>query len=93
MAVKHCYYGRLNIGFIKQSDNICIKYNDFLAKYKLKNVIEKPTRNGATFLDHIITNITEKVSNQDVLPCPTINDPDAPLITVNAKVARYEPKY
>ena len=66
---------------------------DILARYELKNVIEKSTRNGPNLIDHIITKITEKVPDQDALPFPTINDHDAPFITLNTKVARYESRY
>ena len=48
---------------MKQNDNICLEYNDIVTKYEYKNVIEKPTRNGKTLIDHTMTNITEKVSN------------------------------
>ena len=52
MVLKHYYYGRpFNVDLMKQNDNICIKYNDILTNYELKNVIKKPTKNGATLID------------------------------------------
>ena len=78
---KHCYY---NIKDFKI---------DILSRYEMKNIIEKPTRNGATLIDHIITKIKRKISDQDVLPCPTIRDHYARFITLGTKVARYEPRY
>ena len=65
---------------MKQSEKYLYKkHSDILTKYELKNVIEKPTRDNTTLKDHIITSITEKVSNQDVLPSPTISGYDAPI--------------
>ena len=81
--------GIFNVGMIKKSDDVYIM--TFLPGISYK-IIEKPKRDGAS-INHIITNITDKVSNQGVPPYPTISDPDTPLITVNAKVALYETKY
>lgn len=44
-------------------------------------------------MDHIITNIKERVSRKDVLLCPTISDHNVPLISVNTKVAWHEPRH
>ena len=44
------------------NNTIILKYKDIPNKYNLSNLIEKPTRNSSTLLDHIITNIVEKVS-------------------------------
>ena len=57
----------------------------------IKIITQNPTKNGTTLKDHTITNITEIFSSQDVLLCPTIRIHDTPFITVNTKVARYEP--
>ena len=59
----------------------------------MKNIIEKPTRNGATLTDHFITKIKKKIPDQDVLPYPTIRDHYAGFITLGTKVAQYEPRY
>ena len=77
--------GDINLDMMKQNGNIYFWVCGIVTEYEYKYVIEKPTRNDATLIDHIITNITEIVANQDVLPCPTITDHDASFITVNTK--------
>ena len=42
-----------NLNLMKQSYNIFVKKNHILTRYELKNVIEKPTRNDATLINHI----------------------------------------
>ena len=81
--------GGFNGDLKNESNNICVKYNDILTRYELKNVIDEPT-SGAILVDSIIIDMTQISSNQDVLPCPTITNCDAPFITVNTNVARYE---
>lgn len=83
--------GDFNGDFKNESNNICVKYNDILTRYELKNVIDEPTC-GAILVDSIVIDMTQISSNQDVLPYPAITNCDAPFITVSTNVARYEPR-
>ena len=78
---------------MKLNDNTNLKYKAVLRKYDFSNVIEKPTKHGNALQNHIIKNTIKKVSSHDALPCQFTSDHDAPLITINAKITRYEPRY
>lgn len=51
------------------------------------------TRHGKSLIDHIITNIPDKVSHCDVIPCETISDHDSPYVIMNVKGEVFAPRY
>ena len=60
------------------------RYKEAIETYNLNQHITIPTRKGTKIIDHIITNLQEnKLINTNVLPCPTVNDHDAPYIITN----------
>ncbi|XP_057299344.1 uncharacterized protein LOC130629967 [Hydractinia symbiolongicarpus] len=69
------------------------RYKDILNSYNLYQHVNKPTRKGATLIDHIITNIPGKVTNSDVLITDEISDHDTPYILLSIKKERFEPRY
>jgi hypothetical protein len=44
-------------------------------------------------IDHIITNMPNRITYTSVLPCPTISDHDAPYACVNIRVTRFQPRF
>ena len=77
--------GDFNIDLI-DGDKITVnKYNDILDAYGLTQHISYPTRQGKSLIDHISTNIPKKVICENVKPCETISDHDAPFVVLNIK--------
>ena len=67
--------GDLNIDCVK---TVCPSYKlyyEILNAHNLKQHINQPTRNEA-ILDHIISNIPNKIRHSGVIPCPEISDHD-----------------
>ena len=69
------------------------KYNDILDAYGLTQHISYPTRHGKSLIDHISTNIPKKVICENVIPCETISDHDAPFVVLNIKKQKFQPRY
>ena len=88
--------GDVNIDMLKQN-NLDVKcYTEVLDSLNLEQVITKATRttkSSKTLIDHIITNLPQLITYSNVLPCPLVSDHDAPYITVNVRVTRYESRY
>ena len=85
--------GDFNIDLI-DGDKITInKYNDILDAYGLTQHISYPTRHGKSLIDHISTNIPKKVICENVIPCETISDHDAPFVVLNIKKQKFQPRY
>ena len=84
--------GDTNINLL--SNNVTTdKYQQLLSLFNLKNVINEPTRSGKTLIDHIITNIPDKIVSSGVIPCETVSDHDSPYINVKIPNVRYSPRY
>ena len=67
--------GDLNIDYkIKDCPSYKL-YNDILNSHQLTQHILIPTRNG-TILDHIASNIPDKIKHAGVIPTPEISDHD-----------------
>ena len=72
------------------------KYLDTLLVLNLNQHVTKPTRRTnktATVIDHIISNIENRISCTDILPCPLVSDHDAVYACMNIKVSRFEKRY
>ena len=72
------------------------KYLDILDSLNLTQHVTKATRttlHSETLIDHIITNMPQRVTHTDVIPCPHISDYDAPYICLNVRVTRFMPRY
>ena len=78
--------GDFNIDLI-DGDKITVnKYNDILDAYGLTQHIFYPTIHGKPLIDHISTNIP-KIICENVIPCETISNHDAPFVVLNIKKA------
>ena len=66
------------------------KYNNILETLDLKQHIVKPTRMQKTLIDHIITNISEKLIHQNVVLADEIGDHDLPYVILNIRKQKFE---
>ena len=88
--------GDVNIDILKQNNLDVKRYTEVLDSLNLEQVITKATRatkSSKTLIDHIVTNLRQRITYSNVLLCPLVSDHDAPYITVNVRVPRYEPRY
>ena len=88
--------GDLNIDFCKTSDPKTKAFMSLLSSLNLHQHVKKPTRitrTTSTIIDHIISNTPNRITQTDVIPCPTISDHDAPYACINIRTIRYEPCY
>ena len=69
------------------------RYNTMLDQFNCKNHVKKATHFCKSSIDHIITNIPDKVQHTDVIPCKTISDHDCPYILINIKGETFRPRY
>ena len=69
------------------------EYNNILDAYGLTHHISYPARHGKSLIDHISTNIPKKVISENVIPCQTISDHNAPFAVVNTKKQKFQPRY
>ena len=61
------------------------KYNNILETFHLKQHIVKRTRMQKTLIDHIITNIPEKLTHRNVVLADEIRDHDLPYVILNIR--------
>ena len=81
--------GDFNIDLI-DGDKITVnKYNNILDAYRLTQHISYPARHAKSLIDHISTNIAKKVFCENVIPCETISDHDAPFVVLNIKKQKF----
>ena len=69
------------------------RYNNILETFHLKQHIVKPTRMQKTLIDHIITNIPEKLIHQNVVLADEIGDHDLPYVILNIRKQKFEKRY
>ena len=88
--------GDMNIDLGNSNSTKKKKYLDTLLALNLHQHVTKPTtrtNRTATVIDHIISNIENRISYTDILPCPLVNDHDAVYACVNIEVSRFEKRY
>ena len=86
----------MNIDLSSSNSTKKKQYLDMLLALSLHQHVTKPTRRTnktATLIDHIISNIENRISYVDVLPCPLVSDHDAVYACLNVKVSRFEKRY
>ena len=66
---------------------------NILNTFDLTQHITKPTRKDRTLIDHISTNLPEKVIHQNVIKTDEISDHDLGYIIMNIRKQRFEPRY
>ena len=69
------------------------RYKEILSCYNLSQLVTKPTRKRKTLIDHISTNIPNKLIVTDVLQTDEISDHDTPYAIMNVKKEKFEPRY
>ncbi|XP_057310275.1 uncharacterized protein LOC130648252 [Hydractinia symbiolongicarpus] len=85
--------GDFNIDLLQGDKSTIELYQDTLMTYDLKQHITKPTRKSTSLIDHVISNIPEKVVSENVLLCDEISDHDAPHVVMNIKKDKFEKRY
>ena len=85
--------GDVNIDLIDGNKITVNRYNDILEAYGLTQDISYPTGHGKSLIDDISTNIPKKVICENVIPCKTISDHDAPFVVLNIKKQKFQPRY
>ena len=88
--------GDFNIDLLRPDLPQVRQYMDMLESLNLHQHVEQPTRTTAsskTLIDHIISNIPNRVTHTGVLPCPTISDHDAPYACINVRITRFESRF
>ena len=76
----------MNIDLLRPELPQVKKYIDLPESLNLHQHVQCPTRTvstSATLIDHIISNIPNRVTYCNVLPCPAISDHDAPYVCIN----------
>ena len=84
--------GDFNIDFNSNTQSKGL-YSDTLSTFNLSQHIDKPTRKNVTLIDHISSNIPEKLVNHDVIPADDISDHDLPYVILNIRKQRFEPRF
>ena len=64
---------------------------EILENFNLVQHINLPTKEGSKIIDHIITNIPNKVLYSNVFLLPSISDHDAAYITAKIPTNKYQP--
>ena len=85
--------GDFNIDLKEPNKQSVKKYNNILETFYLKQQIVKPTRMQKTLIDHIITNILEKLIHQNVVLADEIGDHDLPYVILNIRKQKFEKRY
>ena len=77
----------------KADENISNKYVELMHCYDLHQHVTQPTRKGKALLDHIWTNIPNRVKVSYLLLCDEVSDHDAPYVFINTKVDYHKKCY
>lgn len=68
-------------------------YMNILNTFDLSQHVTKPTRKDKTLIDHISTNLPEKIIHQNVIKTDEISDHDLGYVIINIRKQRFEPRY
>ena len=85
--------GDLNIDLLNGTKESQRRYKDILHSFSLRQHITSPTRKSKTLIDHVISNIPDRVIHHDVLNTKEISDHDTPYVIFNINKEKYEPRY
>ena len=84
--------GDFNIDLLKNNET-SVRYKEILSNFNLHQHIGKATRKGKTLIDHISSNIPDRLVHQNVIYSDEISDHDLAYIITNIKKPRFEPRY
>ena len=85
--------GDFNIDLLGEPKESTWRYKNLLHTFSLQQHTTKATRKNKTLIDHIISNMNNKLLHTDVLMTDEISDHDTPFGILNIKEQRYEPRY
>jgi len=85
--------GDFNIDLINSESVSTKRYKDILETFSLLQHVSYPTRNGSTLIDHISSNIPNKIVCDSVIPCDEISDHDAPFVIFNIAKTKFQKRY
>ena len=84
--------GDFNIDVLSETQSRDL-YSNILRTFDISQHITKPTRKNQRLIDHISSNIPDKLVHQDVIPADDISDHDLPYIILNIRKQRFEPRF
>ena len=82
--------GDFNIDILANSTSKTM-YCNILDTFNLTQHIDSATRKNKTLIDHISSNLPEKLVHNGVIPADEISDHDMPYIITNIRKQRFEP--
>ena len=88
--------GDININCLKPENPITKQYSALLDVFNLTQRVIQPTRvtrHSKTLIDHIITNLPERVTHTGVIPCSIVSDHHFPVAYINVRVERFKSVY
>ena len=85
--------GDFNIDLLGDPKESTRRYKNLLHTFSLHQHITKATRKNKTLIDHVSSNMNNKLLHTDVLMTDEISDHDTPSGIFNIKKERYEPLY
>ena len=77
--------GDMNIDLIGEQKESKKRYKNILHSFNLHQHITNPTRKDKSLIDHICSNIPNKLIHDDVICTDEISDHDTPFVILNIK--------
>ena len=72
--------GDFNIYLLDRHSAVVVQYKNMLDSYSLHQHVQVPTcitSKSSMLIDHTVSNVPNRVTYTNVLPCPTVSDHDA----------------
>ena len=85
--------GDFNIDLLGEPKESTLRYKNLLHTVSLHQHITKATRKNKTLINHISSNMDNKLLHTDVLMTDEISDHETPYGIFNIKKKRYKPRY
>ena len=88
--------GDFNIYLLDRHSAIVVQYKNMLDSYSLHRHVKVPTcitSKSSMLIDHTVSNVPNRVTYTNVLPCPTVSDHDAPYVCRNVHVKHFQPRF
>ena len=83
----------INIDLVGEQKESKKRYKNILHSFNLHQHITKPTTKGKPLIDHICSNVLNKLTHNDVICTDETSDHDTPFVILNIKNERYKPRY
>ena len=81
--------GGINIDLIGEQKESTKCYKNIIHSFNLHQHITKPIRKGKSLIDHICSNVPNKLIHNDIIYTDEISDHDTPFVILNIKKERY----